>query len=106
MSDKFPDSPIQACALLITNIIQKVVKPLHLQYLAQTEVLNVLRRSDPDLAKTIDDVLSAALASPILQARMNQEYPVALEKALQQVFGSSQDAEILKQMRKDLGLVN
>jgi hypothetical protein len=106
MSENFSPSQVQTVARYLTGLIQEMFKPLQLEYFAQIEVLEKLRSFDPALGKTIDDALVAVRASSVLQDRLNQQYRVALEKSLQQVFGRSQDAEILGQMRKDLGLVN
>jgi hypothetical protein len=106
MAEKFSPSQVQTVAQYLTGLIQHVFKPLHLEYFAHVEVLDKLRSFDPDLGKTIDDTLAAVRASSVLQDRLNQQYHAALEKSLQQVFGRSQDEEILGQMRKDLGLVN
>lgn len=106
MAEKFSPSQVQTVARYLTDILQNVVKPLQLECLAQAEVLNHMRQRGPDIANAIDIALNDARANPYARQELDREYRVALEKALQNIFGDSQDAEIQEQMRKDLGLVN
>lgn len=106
MADKFSPSQVQTVARYITGIMENVIQPLYRECLAQEDVLNQMKSYDAAIQTTVDTALTAARANPQTRQKADQVYRLALEKSLQQIFGYSQDAEVLKQVRKDLGLVN
>ena len=104
MPDKFSRPQIQIIAQYLAGIFQKVVKPLYLESQAQAKALDRMRQIGPDVSKAIDVALNDARLSLYAPQELDQEYRVALEKALQTVFGDSQNAEVLKELRNGLGL--
>lgn len=85
MAEPFSSTQIETVARYLADIIQRVVTPLQLEYFAQAAVLNQMKRYGPDLAEKIETALKTARAD----ISMVEVYRLALDKALQQVFGQS-----------------
>jgi hypothetical protein len=106
MTEKFSRSQLRTIARYLAGIIQNVAKPAQLERLAQAKVLDQMRKISPDVAKTVDAELTKARSDPYEQQMLTQAYFLSLDSALQRVFGDSQDAEVLAELRKCLGLAN
>lgn len=106
MTETFSPSQVRTVARYITGIMQNVVKPIHLECLAQADVLNQMSRCGAETQAAIELALTAARANPQNQQKAESDYRRALENSLQQVFGYSDDADIVQEIRKNSGLVN